>query len=140
MRSRRSNFTTFFSKNFKHRHVGCLSRGKWLKYCTAHLDLVLGKHIWSWIPKTLYEIGPIRFLGSESVFFVRYTHTKWNLSVQRNIPVYCLGINTLHSYIWSFWFFFFNVVKFLYFLNQSYNLAVLLDLESLKPYWPTLCN
>ena len=38
-------------------------------------------------------------------FFFRYTYPKWNLSVQRNIPVYCFWINTPHANVWSFWFF-----------------------------------
>ena len=32
-------------KNFKHRHVGCLSRGNILKYCAAHSYFILGHHI-----------------------------------------------------------------------------------------------
>ena len=39
----------FFSKkkkkNFKHRHVGCLSRGNTLKYWAAHSYFILGNHI-----------------------------------------------------------------------------------------------
>ena len=42
-------------KNFKHRHVGCLSRGNWLEYWGIHLDFVLGECIWSEIPKQHFQ-------------------------------------------------------------------------------------
>ena len=60
-----SNFNTVFFKtlkNFKHRHVECLSRGNRLEYCGAHSDFILGECIWrKRIFQSLktYKMGPI---------------------------------------------------------------------------------
>ena len=51
-----NNFDAVFSrekqiKNFKRRHVGCLSRGNRLEFCAAHSDFILVECILSEIPK-----------------------------------------------------------------------------------------
>ena len=54
------NFTNIFLfKNFKRRHVGCLSRGNKLEYCTAHSDFNLGPVYLNLDPETLQEMGSI---------------------------------------------------------------------------------
>ena len=69
-----NNFGAFFFKqikNFKCRHLGCLSRGNRLEYCAAHSDFVLDDCIWSLFPKQhfqslkTYKVSPI----SLSVFW-----------------------------------------------------------------------
>ena len=56
--------------------------------------------------KTLSEPNkPIKLAPFLRVFFGIQFQIYWpklNLSAQRNIPVYCLWINTPHAYVWSF--------------------------------------
>ena len=73
----------------------CLKGGNNLENCTARSYFILGECIWRKITfrtRKPTKLAPFLkvFLGSN----FRYACQKWNLSEQRNIPVYYPWINT----------------------------------------------